>query len=139
MLEKAQALQDRLTSIRRQVHQHPELGFQEVGTARLVAETLAESGVPTQTEMGKTGVIGRRGEGAPTVALRADMDALPIQEENDVPYRSQVPGVMHACGHDAHVACLLGAVMLLAQDPPPGQVRVLFPWPGQAALGGGSG
>ena len=126
MLQKATALGDRLTAIRRQLHQHPELGFQEVETARLVAETLGELGIAAQVGVGKTGVIGRLGAGPPTVALRADMDALPIQEENDVPYRSQVPGVMHACGHDAHVAALLGAAMLLAQDPPPGQVRFLF-------------
>ena len=126
MLKKAQALQNRLIAIRRQIHQHPELGFQEVETARLIAETLAELGIPAQTGVGKTGVIGYLGQGPPTVALRADMDALPIQEENDVPYCSQVPGVMHACGHDAHVACLLGAAMLLAQNPPPGQVRFLF-------------
>lgn len=126
MLQKATALGDELTAIRRQIHQHPELGFQEVETARLVAETLGELGIATQVGVGKTGVIGRLGAGPPTVALRADMDALPIQEENDVPYRSQVPGVMHACGHDAHVASLLGAAMLLAQDPPPGQVRFLF-------------
>lgn len=126
MLQQAKALQERLTAIRRQIHQHPELGFQEVETARLVAETLAELGIPARTGVGKTGVIGYLGQGPPTLALRADMDALPIQEENEVPYRSQVPGVMHACGHDAHVACLLGAAMLLAQNPPPGQVRFLF-------------
>lgn len=126
MLQKATALGDELTAIRRQIHQHPELGFQEVETARLVAETLGDLGIAAQVGVGKTGVIGRLGAGPPTVALRADMDALPIQEENDVPYRSQVPGVMHACGHDAHVASLLGAAMLLAQDPPPGQVRFLF-------------
>ena len=126
MLQQAKALQERLTTIRRQIHQHPELGFQEVRTARLIAETLTELGIPAQTGVGKTGVIGYLGQGPPTVALRADMDALPIQEENEVPYRSQVPGVMHACGHDAHVACLLGAAMLLAQRPPPGQVRFLF-------------
>lgn len=126
MLERAKALQDRLIAIRRQIHQHPELGFQEVRTARLIVETLAEWGIPARTGVGKTGVIGYLGQGPPTVALRADMDGLPIQEENDVPYRSQVPGIMHACGHDAHVACLLGAAMLLAQDPLPGQVRFLF-------------
>jgi len=126
MLQQARALQDRLIGIRRRIHQHPELGFQEVETARLVADTLSGLGIAVQTGVGRTGVIGHLGQAPPTVALRADMDALPIQEENDVPYRSRVPGVMHACGHDAHVACLLGAAMLLAQDPPPGQVRFLF-------------
>jgi amidohydrolase len=126
MLEQAHALQPRLTAIRRQIHQHPELGFQEEHTAGLVASVLSELGIRGQTGVGKTGVVGYLGQGPPTVALRADMDALPIQEENDVPYRSQVDGVMHACGHDAHVACLLGAAMLLAAEPPPGQVRFLF-------------
>jgi IAA-amino acid hydrolase len=126
MLERAEALQDRLTGIRRRVHQHPELGFREVETACLIGEVLAELGIPAQTGVGKTGVVGRLGQGPPTVGLRADMDALPIQEENDVAYRSQVSGVMHACGHDAHVACLLGAAMLLAQNPPPGEVRFFF-------------
>jgi len=126
MLKQATALQEWLTNTRRRIHQHPELGFQEVETSRLVARTLGELGIHTQTGVGKTGVIGCLGQGPPTVALRADMDALPIQEENDVPYRSQVPGVMHACGHDAHVSCLLGAATLLVQDPPPGQVRLLF-------------
>ena len=126
MLEQAKALQGRLTEIRRQIHRHPELGFEEVETAHLVAQTLAELGIPAQTGVGRTGVIGYLGQGPPTVALRADMDALPIQEQNDVPYRSRVPGVMHACGHDGHVACLLGAAMLLVHNPPPGQVRFLF-------------
>ena len=126
MLQQDNALQDRLTHIRRQIHQYPELGFQEVQTARLVAEILNKLGIVVQTGVGKTGVVGYLGQGPPTVALRADMDALPIQEENDVAYRSQVPGVMHACGHDAHVTCLLGAAMLLVQDPPPGQVRFVF-------------
>jgi len=76
--------------------------------------------------VGKTGVVGYLGEGKPVVALRADMDALPIQEANDVPYASQVPGVMHACGHDAHTAILLGVAVLLCEEELPGQVRFLF-------------
>jgi IAA-amino acid hydrolase len=127
MLHRARTLQDRLTTWRRTIHKHPELGFQEMKTAARVAETLREMGVHVETGVGGTGVVGTLGQGPPTVALRADMDALPIQELNDVLYASQVPGVMHACGHDAHVAILLGVATLLAESPPPrGQVRFLF-------------
>lgn len=126
MLKRAQALQDDLIRWRRTIHQHPELGFQEFKTAELVAETLRSLGLKVRTNVGKTGVVGYLGEGEPVVALRADMDALPIQEANDVPYASQVPGVMHACGHDAHTAILLSVATLLRQEELPGQVRFLF-------------
>jgi amidohydrolase len=125
---KAQQLADQIVAWRRDIHMHPELGFQEQRTARLVADTLAEFGIEAQTGVGKTGVVGYLGEGSPVIGIRADMDALPIQEENDVPYRSQTPGVMHACGHDAHTAILLGVAKMLSEMPdrPPGQVRFLF-------------
>jgi amidohydrolase len=128
MLEQAQALRDQLVAWRRTIHMHPELGFQEQGTARLVADALADMGLEVQTGVGKTGVVGYLGEGRPVIGIRADMDALPIQEENDVPYASQTPGVMHACGHDGHTAMLLGVAQLLTQMPdrPPGQIRFLF-------------
>jgi amidohydrolase len=126
VLERAKALQEDLTRWRRTIHQHPELGFQEFKTAELVAETLCSLGVKVKTQVGKTGVVGYLGEGKPVVALRADMDALPIQEANDVPYASQVPGVMHACGHDAHTAILLGVATLLREEGLPGQVHFLF-------------
>ncbi len=130
MIERAQTLSETLIALRRQVHRHPELGFQEHETARLVAERLKELDIAVQTGVGKTGVVGNLGSEGPCIALRADMDALPIQEENDVPYASQVPGVMHACGHDVHVACLLGAAQLLAEEAAagrlPGRVRFLF-------------
>jgi len=127
MQQRARILQDRLIAWRRTIHMHPELGFQEVKTAALVAEALREAGIRVETGVGGTGVVGYLGQGPPTVALRADMDALPIQELNDVPYASQVSGVMHACGHDAHVAILLGVATLLAGSPPSrGQVRFLF-------------
>jgi len=126
VLQRAQTLRERLIQIRRAIHRQPELGFQEFKTAQLVAGTLTELGIRVETEVGLTGVVGYLGEGRPTIALRADMDALPIQELNDVPYASQVPGVMHACGHDAHVACLLGAAMLLSQTELRGQVRFIF-------------
>ena len=111
---------------RRAIHQRPELGFEEVETAALVSRTLASMGIRAETGVGKTGVVGYLGTEGPTVALRADMDALPIDELNDVPYKSQVPGVMHACGHDAHVAMLLGAAKLLKGEELLGQVRLLF-------------
>ena len=126
MLEQAQALKDTLVKLRRTIHQHPELGFQEVQTAGLVAETLSSLGLKIDTAVGKTGVIGYLGSDGPTIAIRADMDALPIQEQNDVPYASQIPGVMHACGHDAHTAMALGAAMLLSNMELPGKVRFLF-------------
>jgi amidohydrolase len=126
VLERAKALQEDLTRWRRAIHQHPELGFQEFRTAELVAETLRSLGLRVRTNVGKTGVVSYLGEGKPVVALRADMDALPIQEANDVSYASQVPGVMHACGHDAHTAILLGVATLLRQGELPGQVRFLF-------------
>ena len=127
MLLRARELHERIRALRHEIHRHPELAYQEHRTAALVADTLRSLGLHVQTGVARTGVIGTLdgGEG-PTVALRADMDALPIQEQNDVPYASQVPGVMHACGHDAHTAMLLGAAMLLAENPPPGRVRFLF-------------
>jgi IAA-amino acid hydrolase len=132
MLDRAQAIAEQLVAWRRTIHQHPERSFQEVRTARLIAAALQGMGIDAQTGIGRTGVVGRldgssRGRDGPTIALRADMDALPIQEETGLPFTSQVPGVMHACGHDAHVACLLGAAALLAETPPQrGEVRFLF-------------
>jgi len=132
MLSKAQAIYDELVAIRRDIHMHPELGFEEYRTAELVAGQLRALGLQVQTGVGVTGVVGHLGEGRPVVALRADMDALPVTEENDVPYISRNPGLMHACGHDAHTAMLLGAARLLSDlwaDPairPPGSVRFLF-------------
>jgi len=123
---KAQSMQEDLIRWRRAIHQHPELGFQEFRTAELVAETLRSFGLKVRTNVGKTGVLGYLGKSKPVVALRADMDALPIQEANDAPYASQVPGVMHACGHDAHTAILLGVARLLRDEKLPGQVRFLF-------------
>jgi len=105
---------------------HPELGFEETRTAALVAHELETMGYRVRSQVGRTGVVAEFGGGQPVVAIRADMDALPVQEENDVPYASQVPGVMHACGHDAHVACALGAARLLREQDFAGTVRLLF-------------
>jgi len=132
LLSKAEALAPDLVEIRRDIHAHPELSFQEKRTAALVAERLRGLGFEVRTDVGVTGCVGELQTGSgPTIALRADMDALPIQEANDVPYRSQNDGIMHACGHDAHVTCLLGAAQLLAESAqqgtlPAGRVRLLF-------------
>jgi amidohydrolase len=130
MLTQAQELNDVLVALRRDVHRHPELGFQEQRTGRLIADRLAELGIAVRTGVARTGVVGDLGHGGRCIALRADMDALPIQEENEEAYASEVPGVMHACGHDVHVACLLGVAQLLAQESAagrlPGRVRFLF-------------
>jgi amidohydrolase len=126
ILQRASELAPKLVEIRRTIHRHPELGFSESRTAGLVAEVLSSLGVTVETGVGKTGVVGEMGSEGPVVALRADMDALPIQEKNVSEYVSQVPGVMHACGHDVHTACLLGAAMLLENTQPVGRVRFLF-------------
>ncbi|MBA3873391.1 MAG: M20/M25/M40 family metallo-hydrolase, partial [Anaerolineae bacterium] len=113
MLERARDLQETLVGWRRDIHMHPELSFQELRTARLVADTLRDMGIEVETGVGKTGVVARIGEGRPAIGIRADMDALPLQEMNDVAYKSLTPGVMHACGHDAHTAILLGVARML--------------------------
>ncbi|MEX1020941.1 MAG: amidohydrolase [Litorilinea sp.] len=125
---KAESLADQMIAWRRDFHRHPELSFQEHRTARIVAETLESFGLEVQRGVGRTGVVGYLGEGTPVIGIRADMDALPILEENAVEYASQNPGVMHACGHDAHTAMALGVARILAEMPdrPPGQIRFLF-------------
>jgi amidohydrolase len=127
MLQEAQQIKADLIQWRRAIHLQPELGFNVFRTAELVAQTLSEQGIETQTGVGKSGVVAYLGEQrGPVIAIRADMDALPIQEENLVEYASQVPGCMHACGHDAHTAILLGVAKLLSQKQLSGQVRLLF-------------
>mgnify|MGYP000930243244 CR=1 FL=1 len=127
MLNQAQALKPVLVQLRRAIHRQPELGFDVHATAGLVARTLRDLGVEAQTGVGKTGVVGYLGDGdGPVVAIRADMDALPILEANDVEYKSSVPGKMHACGHDAHTAILLGVAHLLKRASFHGQIRLLF-------------
>lgn len=133
-----------LVADRRFLHQHPELGFEETETARFIAERLASLGVGNiQTGVGGTGVTGEihgtgiGARGGRLVALRADMDALPIAEENEVDYRSLNSGVMHACGHDAHVTMLLGTARMLSErrDEFAGTVKLLFQ-PAEEGLGG---
>ena len=119
-----------LADVRRDLHAHPELAFEEVRTSGIVAERLRVLGLEVRAGVGKTGVIAmlRGGKPGKTVMLRADMDALPIQEENEVPYRSQVAGKMHACGHDCHTSILLGVAKQLVREAPglPGMVKLCF-------------
>ncbi|HKO98029.1 MAG TPA: M20 family metallopeptidase [Pyrinomonadaceae bacterium] len=127
---RAEELRDDLVAIRRTIHAHPEYGFQEHETARLIAETMSNLGARVRTGVAKTGVVAELGNGAPIVAIRADMDALPFAEATGLSFASQVPNMMHACGHDAHVACALGAAMLLSEESVTsgfaGTVRFLF-------------
>ena len=128
-----------LVAWRRDIHAHPELGFEEERTAALVAEKLASFGCEVHRGIGRTGVVGRLrvGDGPRTIGLRADMDALPIREANDVPYRSRNEGRMHACGHDGHTTMLLGAARYLAKTRGfDGTVNFIFQ-PAEEGLGGG--
>ncbi len=130
---------DEVVATRRDLHQHPELGFAEERTAAMVAARLRELGFEVHTGIGKTGVVGvlRGARPGKTIMLRADMDGLPIDEENQVPYRSRTPVHMHACGHDGHVAMLLGAARVVAsrQDEVAGTVCFLFQ-PAEEGKGG---
>ena len=136
---QAEALRDQLVGWRRDLHAHPELGFEERRTARVVAAELERLGYQVSTGVGRTGVVGllESGRSGLVVLLRFDMDALPIEEENNVPYRSQNPGVMHACGHDGHVAVGLGVATLLArhQEALTGTVKLMFQ-PGEEGMNG---
>lgn len=117
-----------MRDIRRAIHKWPELGLKEKKTAKLISSRLKKLGIAHRTSVATTGVVGKliTDESAPTVALRADMDALPVVEETGLPFSSKVPGVMHACGHDGHVAIALGAAALLKQNPPDGNVVFIF-------------
>jgi amidohydrolase len=115
-----------LVATRRDLHQHPELGFQETRTSTLVAEQLQDLGYQVRTGVGRTGVVAVKDGGGRCVMLRADMDALPVEEANDVPYKSRHPGRMHACGHDGHVAMGLEAARRLAALALPGTVKFAF-------------
>ena len=138
LLDSARSHSDWIVDIRRQLHRHPELMYEEVRTSQLVCDTLTELGIPFERGIAETGVVATLGTGeSPCVALRADMDALPIQEQADVSFRSEVNGKMHACGHDCHTAMLLGAAKLLSerQSELHGTVKLLF----QPAEEGGAG
>ena len=117
-----------IRGIRRTIHQWPETAYKEEKTAGLISKTLNKLGIKHQTGIARTGVVGSliTDKDAPTVALRADMDALPLAEETDLPFASQNPGIMHACGHDGHVAIVLGAAAILRDNPPEGNVVFIF-------------
>src|ERR671930_25272 len=112
-----------LIATRRDLHQHPELGFEETRTAGLIAERLRGLKYEVKPRVGKTGVVGLKKRDGRCVLLRADMDALPVEEANAVPYRSQQPGKMHACGHDGHVAIGLEVARRLAPLELGGRVK----------------
>ncbi len=127
MLNRAKELQDTLTDHRHDIHKFPEVGFHEFRTSAKIVDMLTSLGCRVRQNVGKTGVVGEIGQGNPIVLIRADMDALPLQEDNQVEYASRNPGIMHACGHDAHVAILLGVAELLAKEENlPGTVRFIF-------------
>lgn len=123
------SLRETLVSLRRAIHQQPELAFRESGTADRLTAALATVGVTEVTRVANTGVVARvrgKNRNAPVVALRGDIDALPIQEATGLPYASTVPGVMHACGHDVHATWAVGAAALLAARPAEGDVLVVL-------------
>jgi amidohydrolase len=145
MLEKIKALAKQYAAefieVRHYLHAHPELSYKEYETSKFVAGKLESYGIPYEikAETGVIGIIEGKNPATRIVALRADMDALPIQEENDVPYKSVNAGVMHACGHDVHTTCLLGAAKILSQtkDSWDGTVKLIFQ-PGEEKNPGGA-
>ena len=136
---KIQSLKKTIIETRRDFHKHPELSFQEKRTSKIVAEKLESFGINVQRNIGKTGVVGtlKGNSRGNTIAFRADMDALPIQETSNLPYKSINDGVMHACGHDAHTAMLLGAAEALSsmKDSIKGTIKFIFQ-PAEEGFGG---
>ena len=126
MLKQAHAISEELIEWRRDFHMHPEIGFELHRTSKVVADELEKMGYRVRRGVGKTGVVAEIGEGGKVIAIRADMDALPILEQNEYEYISMNPGAMHACGHDSHTAMALGAALLLSKENLPGRVRFLF-------------
>ena len=126
MLKQSHAISEELIEWRRDFHMHPELGFELHRTSKIVADELEKMGYRVKRGVGKTGVVADIGDGGKMVAIRADMDALPIPEMNESEYVSQSKGAMHACGHDSHTAMALGAALLLSKENLPGRVRFLF-------------
>jgi amidohydrolase len=126
MLKQAHAISEELIEWRRDFHMHPEIGFELHRTSKIVADELEKMGYRVRRGIGKTGVVAEIGEGEKVIAIRADMDALPILEQNEYEYASKNAGAMHACGHDSHTAMALGAALLLSKEKLPGRVRFLF-------------
>jgi len=140
IVKKAEELKQKLVDFRRDFHQYPELGLQEFNTAKKVERVLKGLGVETKMLVNGTGVRGFLKGSKPgrTIALRADLDALPVQEETDISYKSQNKGVMHACGHDAHMAMLLGAAMVLSEKVKGLKGNVVFIFQPAEEIGAGA-
>jgi amidohydrolase len=139
VIERIQDYADELVAIRHDIHAHPEIGFEEVRTSGLVAEKLASWGIEVHRGIGKTGVVGvlkgKKGTGR-AIGLRADMDALPMEETTNLPYRSKIPGRFHGCGHDGHTTMLLGAARYLAETRDFAGTAVFIFQPAEEGLGG---
>jgi amidohydrolase len=135
-LKKANSIKDYIINTRRELHKHPEPAFKENWTHNFIEKELNALGLKVKT-LNKTGLIADIGKGKKRIALRADMDALPIKEENSLPYKSQNEGFMHACGHDTHMAMLLGAAKLLSEEENPPTVRFIFQ-PSEEKIPGGA-
>jgi amidohydrolase len=138
IIDRIRSYADELTALRRDLHAHPEIGFEEVRTSGIVAEHLERFGIEVHRGLGKTGVVGvlQGRPGSRRIGLRADMDALPITEETNLPYRSTVPGTMHACGHDGHTTMLIGAARYLAETRDFEGTAVFVFQPAEEGLGG---
>ena len=140
LCDQATAIQEQVVAWRRDFHQHPELGFKETRTAGVVAEELRRLGYQVRTGVGKTGVLGDLDVAGAKgrIILRADMDALPVQEDSGEAFASQTPGVAHLCGHDSHTAMLLGAARLLTArgGELKASVRLMFQPCEESSLGG---
>ncbi|MFC3724047.1 M20 aminoacylase family protein [Neoaquamicrobium sediminum] len=138
-LPRIEEYADELTAIRRDLHEHPEIGFEETRTAGIVAEKLRSWGIEVHTGIGKTGVVGvleGKGGGGRAVGLRADMDALPMDEETNLPWRSKSAGKFHGCGHDGHTTMLLGAARYLSETRDFSGKAVFIFQPAEEGLGG---
>jgi amidohydrolase len=137
--DATQRIEAGLIEVRRDIHAHPELGFEEMRTAGVVSRELTRLGITHQTAIGRTGVVGviNGGRPGPVLAIRADMDALPIEEKSGLPFASTHPGLMHACGHDIHTTTLLGVAAVLQELAPQiaGTVKLVFQ-PAEEGLGG---
>ena len=139
VLPRSIEIQGEISAIRRDIHAHPELAYEENRTSDIVAAKLAEWGLEVTRGLGKTGLVGtlRKGNSVKAIGLRADMDCLPMDETNDFEHASKNPGRMHACGHDGHTAMLLGAAKVLSEKRDfEGAVHFIFQ---PAEEGGGGG
>ena len=138
IISQSKEIQDWIVEKRRTIHRNPELMYEEFETSKLVQNTLEDLDIPFEKDIAITGVVGTIGNGEdPCIALRADMDALPIHEQADVEFRSEIDGKMHACGHDCHTAMLLGAARVLKKNESSieGTIKLIF----QPAEEGGAG